>query len=69
MTRKSFTSNEVLQIVLDNCKEFLQKRDTIYLFDAFMILSKALEGVENKKDLTESDKEAIKKIRNLIKGL
>jgi hypothetical protein len=69
MKRKSWADNDILNIVLDNCKEFLNKRDTLYLFDVFMLLTKALEGVESKKDLTPSEQEDIKKIRALIKGL
>lgn len=69
MKIKSWADNDTLNIVLDNCKEFLNKRDTLYLFDVFMLLTKALEGVESKKDLTPSEQEDIKKIRALIKGL
>lgn len=69
MKRISFAENEILNVVLDNCKEFLLYRNRLYLFDVYMLLTKALEGVENKKDLTPNEQETIKKIRGLIKGL
>ena len=61
--------NKVIDVVLDNCKEFLNKRDTIYLQDICTLLEKALEGVIDKKDLTYSEQEDIKRIRKMIKGL
>lgn len=61
--------NETIDVVLDNCKEFLEKRDRIYISDVKVLLEKALEGVENKKDLVSAEQDSIKAIRNMIKGL
>lgn len=61
--------NDTLNVVIDNCKEFLNDRDTIYLGDVKVLLEKALEGVKDKNDLVDSEKETIKKIREMIKGL
>lgn len=61
--------NETLKIIIENCKEFLIKRDTLYLDDIELLLSKALNGITNKNDLTDSEKLSIKAIRNMIKGL
>ena len=61
--------NETINVVLDNCKEFLEQRNTIYLGDVCVLLEKALENIEDKKDLCDSEKEDIKRIRNMIKGL
>lgn len=69
MKRKCSFDNETINVVLDNCKEFLKKRDTIYLENVRVLLEKALEGVESKKDLTSSEEMSIKSIRNMIKGL
>ena len=69
MKRKCSYDNETLQVVLDNCKEFLKYRNIIYISDIVCLLEKALEGIEDKKDLTDSEIEDIKRIRNKIKGL
>ena len=69
MKRKCTFNNETIGIVIDNCKEFLQKRDTIYLGDICVLLEKALEYVDDKKDLSDSEQEDIKRIRKMIKGL
>ena len=61
--------NETIGVILDNCKEFLNKRDTIYIGDICILLEKALEGIKDKKDLTPSEQEDIKRIRSKIKGL
>lgn len=66
---KCTIDNETLGIVIDNCKEYLQKRDTIYLGDICVLLEKSLEYVEDKKDLSDGEQEDIKRIRNMIKGL
>ena len=62
-------NNETIDVVLDNCKEFLKTRDRIYIEDVVSLLEKALEGVENKKDLTPSEQDSIKRMRQMIKGL
>jgi hypothetical protein len=69
MKRVCNTENKIIDIVLDNCKKYLEERDTIYLKDICILLEKALEGIENKKDLVCSEQEDIKRIRNMIKGL
>ena len=69
MKRECRYENETIGVVIDNCKEFLEKRNRIYLQDICVLLSKALEGVEDKKDLCDSEKEDIKRIREMIKGL
>lgn len=69
MKRKCSIDNETINVVLDNCKEFLQKRDTIYLSDICVLLEKALEYVDDKKDLSDYEINDIKRIRKLIKGL
>lgn len=69
MKRKCSIDNETLNVVIDNCKEFLNKRDTIYLGDVACLLEKALEYVETKKDLSDTDLLDIKSIRKMIKGL
>lgn len=61
--------NETIDAVLDNCKEFLKYRDVIYLGDVCVLLEKALEGIKDKKDLVPVEQDAIKGIRNMIKGL
>lgn len=61
--------NETLDVVIDNCKEFLDKKNTIYIHDVRVLLEKALEGVADSKDLCDSDKEDVKAIRRMIKGL
>ena len=63
------TDNETLIIIAENCKEFIQKRNRIYLDDVKTLLGKALEGVRDKSDLCDGEKETIKKIRQMIKGL
>lgn len=67
--RKCTIDNETIGVVIDNCKEFLTKRDTIYLGDICVLLEKALEYVDGKKDLSDSEQEDIKRIRKMIKGL
>lgn len=61
--------NETISVVIDNCKEFLEKRDTIYIGDVCLLLEKALEGIKDKSDLSPIEQEDIKRIRNKIKGL
>lgn len=61
--------NDTLDVILDNCKESLGKRNTIYLHDVKNLLEKALESVRDGKDLCDSDKEDVKRIRQMIKGL
>lgn len=67
--RKCTYENELIDYVLNNCKTYLKERNTIYLNDIYVLLSKALDGVESKKDLTDSDLVDIRRIRDLIKGL
>ena len=69
MKRECTNDNKIIQAVLDNCKEFVEYRDTIYLQDICVLLEKALEGVRDKKDLCYSEQEDIKRIRKMIKGL
>ena len=69
MKRVCTIDNDTLQCVLDNCKDFLKYKNTIYLGDVCALLEKALEGVQDKKDLSDIEKEEIKIIRNMIKGL
>ena len=69
MKRECSIDNKTLQVVLDNCKEFLECRDRIYIRDICVLLEKALEGVADKKDLSDSEQEDIKAIREMIKGL
>ena len=69
MKRECSIDNKTLQVVLDNCKEFLEYRDRIYIRDICVLLEKALEGVTDKKDLSASEQEDIKAIREMIKGL
>ena len=61
--------NETLKVVAQNCVEFIEKRDRVYLEDVQTLLEKALEGITDKKDLCDSEKETIKRIRKMIKGL
>ena len=67
--RKCTYENNLIDYVLNNCKEYLKNRNTIYLQDVYILLSKALDGVENKKDLTDEELVDIRRIRDLIKGL
>lgn len=67
--RRCTISNDTLNVVLDNCKENLNKNDIIYLNDIRILLEKALEGVADKKDLCDAEKLDIKNIREMIKGL
>lgn len=69
MDRKCTYENDLIDYILNNCKEFLKERNTIYLKDVYVLLSKALDGVENKKDLTDEELVDIRRIRDLIKGL
>lgn len=69
MERKCSYDNETIKVVLENELEFLQYRNTMYLGDIYVFLEKALDGVEDKKDLSDSEKEDIKRIRRIIKGL
>lgn len=69
MKRICTIDNETIGVVIDNCKEFITKRDTIYLSDVCVLLEKALDGVEDKKDLSDNEQLDIKRIRNMIKGL
>lgn len=61
--------NETIKVVLENCLEFLKYRDIIYIGDVCVLLEKALEGIETKKDLAPVEIVEIKKIRDMIKGL
>ena len=61
--------NDTLNKILDNCKEELNLRDTIDLWNVTWLLQKALEGNINKKDLTPSEQNAINRIRSYIKFL
>lgn len=61
--------NQTIKAVAENCVEFIEKRDTIYIEDVAVLLEKALEGVKDKKDITSAEEMAIKNIRNMIKGL
>ena len=69
MERKCSYDNETIKVVLENEIEFLEKRNTMYLGDIYVFLEKALDGVEDKKDLSDGEKEDIKRIRRIIKGL
>lgn len=69
MKRVCSFDNETIDIILDNCKEFLKFRNTIYIEDVKVLLEKALQGIEDKKDLVPAERDAIKAIRNMIKGL
>ena len=69
MKRECGYENETIGVVISNCKEFLEKRNTIYLEDVYVLLNKALENVEGKNDLCDREKEIVKKIREIIKGL
>lgn len=69
MKRVCNINNDTILYVIRNCKRSIEKRNTIDLFNACVLLRKALEGIETKKDLTYSEQEDIKKIRELIKGL
>ena len=62
-------NNKTIDVIVDNCKEFLKIRNRIYIEDVVSLLEKALEGVEDKKDLTPSEQDSIKKMRRMIKGL
>ena len=61
--------NETLKVVAQNCVKKKKKRDRVYLEDVQTLLEKALEGITDKKDLCDSEKETIKRIRKMIKGL
>lgn len=61
--------NETIKAVAQNCIEFLTKRNTIYIDDVEVLLEKALEGISDKEDLTLSERNAIKRIRTMLKGL
>lgn len=61
--------NETIEVALDNCKEFLERRNRIYLGDVRTLLEKALEGVKDCKDLSDGDREDVRAIRKMIKGL
>lgn len=69
MERKCTYDNELIKEILKNEIEFLEKRNTMYLSDIYVFLEKALDGVENKKDLSDGEIEDIKRIRKIIKGL
>ena len=69
MKRKCSLDNETIDVIVDNCKEFLKIRNRIYIEDVVALMEKSLEGVENKKDLTPSEQDSIKKLRKMIKGL
>ena len=69
MKRTCSIDNETLFVVLNNERKFLHDRNTIYIEDVRVLLEKALEGVEDKKDLSPSEQSAIKSIRHMIKGL
>lgn len=61
--------NETINAIVDNCRDFLKYRNRIYIEDVVSLLEKALEGVEDKKDLTPSEQDSIKRMRRMIKGL
>ena len=69
MKRKCSFDNKTIDIVLSNCKEFLKYRNCIYIEDVVLLMEKALEGIEDKNDLVPAEKDSIKKLRNMIKGL
>lgn len=69
MKRICSIDNETIQVVLDNCKDFVKYKNRIYLNDICVLLEKALEGIEDKKDLVYSEQEDIRRIRKMIKGL
>lgn len=69
MKRKCSIDNETLNAILDNCKGTLNARDTLYIGQVVCLLEKALEGIEDKKDLCDREIMEIKIIRNMIKGL
>ena len=61
--------NETIKVVAENCAEFATKRDKIYIHDIVVLLEKALEGVADRKDLSNNEIKDIKHIREMIKGL
>ncbi len=61
--------NDTLVAVIDNCKKFVERRNKIYIEDIRVLLEKALEGVRDKKDLSDSEIDTIKRIRVMLKGL
>lgn len=61
--------NETIDVIVDNCKEFLEIRNKIYIEDVVTLMEKALEGVGDKKDLVPSEQDSIKRLRKMIKGL
>ena len=67
--RMCTTDNEVLETVLDNCKESLTRKNKIHFQDVVSLMEKALEGVANSKDLTSAEHLSLKTLRNMIKGL
>ena len=69
MKRKCSLDNETIDVIVDNCKEFLKIRNRIYIEDVVTLMEKALDGVEDKKDLAPSEQDSIKRLRKMIKGL
>ena len=69
MKRKCSLDNETIDVIVDNCKEFLKIRNRIYIEDVVTLMEKALEGVGDKKDLVPSEQDSIKRLRKMIKGL
>ena len=69
MKRKAYCNDLEMRVILNNCIKFLEERHTLYVEEIAILLSKALEGVEDKKDLTASEQDTIKNIREMIKGL
>lgn len=67
--RKCTIDNETLKTVVSNIERDLEKNNMIYICDVAALLEKALEGIDNQKDLCDSEKLDIKNIRNMIKGL
>ena len=61
--------NKTIKVILENCLDFLKRKDTIYISDVYVLLQKALDGIETKKDLTPVEIDVIKRIRYMIKGL
>lgn len=62
-------NNEFIKDILNISIETLENNNNISLNNVYVILSKALEGVKTKKDLSFSETETIKNIKELIKGL
>ena len=55
--------------LLDGMKERLHRGYRVDMHYAILMLGFALEGIKDKKDLYPTEKEDIKRIRDMIKGL